>query len=150
MNIIDAVEQDHEKVVDLFEQFFSQSAGAVKTRQSLAEEIRRELVVHSHAEEAVVYPAAREMLPDMRDLVLESLEEHHVVSRTLSELEGMKADDERFQAKVSVLKEAVLHHIEEEEDELLPALARKLGDERLVQLGERFESAKEQEKKKLR
>jgi hypothetical protein len=45
----------------------------------------------------------------------------------------MEPTDERFQAKFTVLMENVRHHIEEEENELLPK-AEQMGDDRLAEL----------------
>ncbi|MGI8816455.1 MAG: hypothetical protein ACR2G2_14585 [Pseudonocardia sp.] len=52
--------------------------------------------------------------------VLESYEEHHVADVLCTELAVMDADNERFDAKVTVLIENVTHHIEEEEQEWFP------------------------------
>jgi hypothetical protein len=38
----------------------------------------------------------------------------------------------------------VRHHVEEEEQDTLPALAKKASNEQLTDLGERFTQAKEQ------
>ena len=76
------------------------------------------------------------------DLVLESLEEHHIVKWTLSELEKMDPEDERYCAKVEVLIESVRHHIEEEEGDLFPKARKLLGEEVLDELGQRMEKAK--------
>ena len=56
------------------------------------ERIVRELSIHAAIEEMVFYPAIREAAEqqdDVDDMVLESLEEHHVVKWVLSELDGM-------------------------------------------------------------
>ena len=79
---------------------------------------------------------------DASALVLESLEEHHIVKWTLSELEKMKATDERFEAKVTVLMESVQHHVKEEEEDLFPKVKRLLSAKILNDLGERMEKAK--------
>jgi hypothetical protein len=76
------------------------------------------------------------------DAVLESLEEHHLVKWTLSELEKMDPSDERYDAKVKVMMESVEHHVEEEEGELFPAVRKLLGEELLEELGERMAKAK--------
>ncbi len=65
------------------------------------------------------YPAVREALSD-EDLVDEGLEEHHAAELLMWELERLPADAPRYDAKVTVLKENVLHHVEEEETELFP------------------------------
>lgn len=74
--------------------------------------------------------------------MLESVEEHHVVLWMLSELKGLDATDERFDAKMSVLMENVRHHVEEEEQEWFPTVRKAMGRKRLTELGERMEAAK--------
>ena len=96
------------------------------------------------------YPAVRtaalkansRSLKEAADTVLESLEEHHVVKWTLSELEKMKPEEERFDAKVQVLMESVRHHVEEEQEELFPKVRKLFDAEVLEQLGERMQKAK--------
>ncbi len=61
---------------------------------------------------------------------------------TLTELEKMKPEDERYDAKFKVLMESVRHHVEEEQDELFPKARRLLGKDMLEELGERMEKAK--------
>lgn len=65
--------------------------------------------------------------PDTKDHVLESVEEHHVVLWMLSELKGLDATDERFDAKMTVLMENVRHHVEEEEQEWFPDVRKTMG-----------------------
>jgi hypothetical protein len=74
--------------------------------------------------------------------VLEALEEHHVVKWTLSELDGMSADDERFGAKMAVLMEMVSHHVKEEETELFPKVRAAISRPELVEMGRMLTSAK--------
>ena len=50
----------------------------------------------------------------------EAVEEHHLVHVLIKELKKLKPSDEKFQAKFTVLGELVKHHIEEEENEMLP------------------------------
>jgi len=64
------------------------------------------------------------------------------VKWTLSELEKMKPEDERYDAKVQVLMESVRRHVEEEQEELFPKARRLLGDDLLFELGDRIEKAK--------
>ena len=81
-------------------------------------------------------------MPDIEDHVLQSLEEHHVAKWVASEVDGMKPDEERFRAKVTVLIESVRHHVEEEETELFPQVRQALGRKALAELGSTMEQAK--------
>jgi hypothetical protein len=77
-------------------------------------------------------------------MVAEAVEEHHVVKVLLGELTGMSAEDEAFDAKVTVLMENVRHHVEEEEEELLPQSEEILGKDELARLGEAMAARKKQ------
>ena len=73
-----------------------------------------------------------------REMTMEAFEEHHVVDLVLAELPKVDPEDERFEAKMTVLMELVEHHVEEEEEEMFK-LAQKLGNDELKALGERME-----------
>ena len=57
----------------------------------------------------------------------------------LAELPNVDPEDQRFAAKMTVLSGLVEHHVDEEEDEMFPMAEKKLGKERLQQLGEQME-----------
>src|SRR5437764_1872196 len=111
------LKEDHKKVQQLFKRFEGLGPNASRTKKEVVDKIVEELSLHSGIEEQIFYPAAREVLED-DSMVLEDLEEHHIMKWTLSELHGMRPEDERFDAKVRVLTELVRHHIEEEEQDL--------------------------------
>ena len=150
MDAIALLKRDHEEVERLFRQFEKLTERAHRSKQRIVMKIIRELAIHAAVEEMLFYPAVRtaalkanvRTLKEAADTVLESLEEHHVVKWTLSELEKMKPEDERYDAKVQVLMESVRHHVEEEEEELFPKARRLLGDDLLFELGDRIEKAK--------
>jgi hemerythrin superfamily protein len=150
MDAIAVLKRDHEEVERLFRQFEKLTERAHRSKQKIVMKIIRELAIHAAVEEMLFYPAVRtaalkanvRALKEAADTVLESLEEHHVVKWTLSELEQMKPEDERYDAKVQVLMESVRHHVEEENEELFPKARRLLGDDLLFELGDRIEKAK--------
>ncbi len=127
---------------DLFKKFEGLSERAHKSRENVVAKIVEALSKHAAIEEMVFYPEIRERLPDVRDDVLEALEEHHVVKWTLSELESMNSDDERYTAKVTVLTESVRHHVKEEERELFPKVRKALSRTDLTDIGEQLVAAK--------
>jgi hemerythrin superfamily protein len=144
MNAITLLKQDHQNVDALFKRF-EQLAGdaSAEEKSQIVGKVIEQLSVHAAIEEQLFYPAVRECSPDAADVVLEGLEEHHVVKWTLSELEKMRPTDERFDAKVRVLIESVRHHVEEEETDLFPKVRDALTVEQLNELGEAMERAKE-------
>ncbi len=72
-------------------------------------------------------------------MVAEALEEHHVVKLVLADLPHVDPEDERFEAKMTVLSELVEHHADEEEKEMFKS-AQRLGDHELEALGELMET----------
>jgi hemerythrin superfamily protein len=134
---------DHELVSDLFDEFESLGSKARSARQQVVSRIVEELSVHAGIEETVFYPAIRERFADADEpMVLEALEEHHLVKLSLSELQSMSPDGERYDAKVSVLREVVDHHVDEEENELFPKVRRAFSDSELVELARRLNEAR--------
>jgi hemerythrin superfamily protein len=144
MDAITLLKKDHRTVESLFERFEKFGDRAKKSKQDVVERIIKELSVHAAIEEAVLYPAIRSGVDDKKidEMVLGALEEHHVAKWTLSELDGMSPEHERFDAKVMVLIESVRHHVEEEEQELFPKVAKAFDKERLNELGDALAEAK--------
>ena len=143
MNAISLLKQDHGNVENLFHRFETLGPDAATEKADVRDKIVEHLSVHAAIEEQVFYPAVREKLGDQAGpAVLESLEEHHVVKWTLSELQKLQPTSERFDAKMTVLIESVRHHVKEEEDELFPKVRDAFTVEELNDLGEALEKAK--------
>ncbi len=111
MDAITLLKDDHRTVKALFRKFEQAGDRAYATKRKLVDRITEELSIHAAIEEQVFYPSVRHAIEATEDDVLESLEEHHIVKWTLSELEKMDPKDERFDAKVTVLIESVEHHM---------------------------------------
>src|SRR3954447_11948147 len=144
MNALIVLKQDHNNVEELFSRFEHLDSGDVTTKRHVADKIIEHLSIHAAVEEQVFYPAVRAASEEAEDVVLEGLEEHHVVKWTLSELEALPPTDERFDAKMRVLIESVRHHVEEEENELFPKVRDALTNEQLEEMGEALEQAKKE------
>jgi hemerythrin superfamily protein len=143
-NAVEMLKHDHEKVKALFQQYEAAGHRAHRKKQGLAEEVFAELAVHTTLEEELFYPAMkRQTDQDGKDLVVEAVEEHHVVTTLMDELKGLDPTDERYDAKFKVLMENVEHHIEEEEGEMFPEAEEVLG-ERLERIGQQMHQRKEQ------
>ena len=143
MDAITLLKDDHRSVEKLFKRFEDAGDRAFVEKRKVVDRIIEELSVHAAIEEQLFYPVTRATVPAVEDNALESLEEHHIVKWVLSELEGMDAEDERFDAKVTVLIENVRHHVDEEESEYFPEVRSALGRKALGELGDAMATAKE-------
>lgn len=138
MDAIELLKQDHKKVEKIFTDMEKKDA-----RAKLFPELDRELSVHAEIEEKIFYPASKEAEPT-RDLVLESIEEHKQIKMVLADLEQADKSTDVWAAALKVLKEDVMHHVGEEEDELFPKVRKVLSKQQLEDLGRRMEELKMQ------
>lgn len=138
MDAIKLLKQDHREVEKLFQEF--ENARTPRQAQ-LAEEICRKLTVHTMIEEEIFYPAAREALKD-EDLIEEAEVEHQSAKDLIAQIQGSTPDDDKFEARVTVLGEYVRHHVREEEKEMFPQLQQRKID--LQAIGEQLLQRKQQ------
>lgn len=135
VNAIDLLEQQHHHVESLADEF----GDANSERQAeIAREVVFDLRLHTTIEEEIFYPAVRERVPSLEDEILEDLEEHHAVEMLLDEMDGMDPTDERFEAKFTVIRELVEHHVQEEREDLFPEVQDQLDQALLEELGLRM------------
>lgn len=142
MDPITLLKDEHKTVEKLFKRFEKAGDHAYVEKRDIADRIIEELSKHAAIEEMLFYPVTRATVPDTDDIVLESLEEHHVVKWVLSEIEATDPSDERFDAKVTVLIENVRHHVKEEEEEYFPQVRDELGRKALGELGDAMAQAR--------
>jgi hemerythrin superfamily protein len=140
MDPVKLIKQDHRTVKSLFRAFAR--ADRRTEKQKIAEEIIEELSIHAIIEEQLVYPVLREAERRLQGRVLNALEEHHSVKLLLAELDKMKVEDERYDAKMHVVRQAVEMHIKEEEATQLPRLEKILGDDARSSLAEAMIAAR--------
>src|SRR5687768_1859502 len=136
------LKNDHKEILRTFREFENAGADAIATKRRLVDKIIELLTVHTYIENEVMYPRVRELLPELEDDVLESYEEHHVADVLVVELSMMKPDDERFDAKTTVLIENVEHHMDEEEQDWFPQVREGLGRTALQEIGEELLAAR--------
>jgi hemerythrin superfamily protein len=142
MDAITLLKNDHQTVEALFKRFEKAGDRAFTLKRSIIDKVIAELSTHAAIEEELFYPVTRSTVPDVDDMVLEAVEEHHIVKWVLSELEHMDPREEAFDAKVTVLIENVRHHVEEEEGDYFPKVRKALGRKDLSELGDAMEVAK--------
>lgn len=126
---------DHVRVKSMLRDL--QQATTEARRTSLIEQIDAALREHTTIEERIFYPAFREAAKTDKDRKLfhEATEEHHIVDIVLPEVRDARREAEVFAARAKVLRELVLHHIEEEQEEMFPRARQLFSDEELRDLG---------------
>jgi hypothetical protein len=96
----------------MFEQF--QDTHSKERQQSLATKICSELRIHTAIEEEIFYPAFLDATQET-DVHHEAEIEHEAAKRLIEEIEATGSGDDHFEARISVLKEMIKHHVNEEE-----------------------------------
>lgn len=140
MSAIDLLKSQHREVEKLFEQF--ESAKGDDQKERLFVTIADKLAIHATIEEKIFYPEVRARRTE--DILLESLEEHVQIKRVLSDLLDMECSDERFDSTMKVLKEQVEHHVEEEENDLMPKVSKLFDKDTLEMLAQNMKSLEEE------
>lgn len=140
MNALELLKKDHEIVSELFARFEENEDGDNK---ALFDEINRELTVHAHVEEEILYPRLEaEGDDELRKITLEGVQEHKVVKTLLKETANLADGSEILNAKLKVLIEMVEHHVEEEENEMFPLVETQFDEATLDELGAELEDEK--------
>jgi len=142
MNVLKILKKDHSAVQNLFAKFERTGKSAHGKASELFEKIRRELQIHSRAEEEIFYPALKAMNGDGRRLVSEALKEHKDVDELLTQISRLKPADKSFEEKMETLIENVDHHIQEEEGQIFRFAEENCSEEQLEELGRLIDERK--------
>ena len=144
MDALQLLKGDHDKVKGMLSKLDETTERAEVTRTEGLERLKQELTVHEAIEEEILYPALIEGFAKTKDITLEAYEEHHVVDTIMAELEQTPVDDETWAAKLTVMKENLEHHIEEEEDDMFKKARQVMDHKELAELGEQMDARKKQ------
>lgn len=134
MDIVTVLKADHRNVEQLFSQLESSSDRALKTKERLFLEIKKELTIHMMAEEKILYPRMLD-IPELRKAAFEANEEHRLVKQLLDETSELVCGSEQWNAKLKVIKDLVRHHVQEEEGEIFKKLRHSLSSAVLNEMG---------------
>lgn len=123
--------KQHKIVRGIFKKLEGQSAA----KKTLLRDLANNLAAHMAIEQEIFYPAVKDI---DEDLVFESFEEHALAEIALKRLLATDPSDDSFAARVTVTKELVQHHVDEEEHHLFPQVEKKMADA-LDELGDRMQ-----------
>jgi hemerythrin superfamily protein len=130
---------DHRQVEEWFEEFCKSRSEQKKA--DLAKRICEALRVHTTIEEEIFYPAFIEATGE-KDLHHEAEVEHAGAKNLIAQIEKSGPDDDYFDAKVTVLKEMIKHHVKEEEQRDGMFAKAKASDMDLEVIGEQMAERK--------
>lgn len=139
-DVVDILTADHHEVLDLIDMVGTQQGP--DDRRDSVETVIAELVRHSVAEEMYVYPAIRRHFEDGDEVVDHDTQEHKDLEKTMLALEHASPASDEFGDLVSRLREQLVHHATDEEQEQFPRLREKIPAADLVELGEKVRTAK--------
>jgi hemerythrin superfamily protein len=141
MDILDLIRKDHRQVETLFKEIEN-----TNNNQELYDrfnELYKEINLHAKVEEQTFYPAIRES-GDHNQLVSGAQKEHDKAKELLEEIASLSPASTEFEQKIRQLKEAIQHHVQEEEKEVFPLVSECMSAEEREQLGREFTTSKSQ------
>lgn len=140
-DVIQVLMTDHREMEEMFARLEQLPAGDSRRRE-VADELIREIVRHSIAEEAYVYPTIKEKLPDGERIAAKETSEHDEAERIMKELEGAEPGDPRFDQLVARLRAALREHIDDEESNVFPQLRQRTSQQDLDELAAKVNTIK--------
>jgi hemerythrin superfamily protein len=140
MNIQDVIRMDHQKVNVLIAEM-EQSKDPQKIQEYFAQ-MYADLMVHSEAEEQVVYPAVRPFYGDSD--TQELYDEQAELKMVLNEMKSFNPTSSEFKSKLQQVKEMVGDHTRQEESTMFAAIRNNCSSDESEQMATRFKEAKKQ------
>jgi hypothetical protein len=125
----DSIRADHSRVIALFHRFKPSSSPSAK--RAVVQGVCIALEIHARLEEEIFYPALRVAAGPLIDQLVP---QHDEMRRLIAELRAMGPDEAAFDRTFMSLMHDVIHHVADEETQLLPDAERALGY-RLSELG---------------
>jgi hypothetical protein len=138
VGILNALEGEHQELSILVDRLVeSGRARDHATADELLEVVRRQLLIHSEAEESVFYRTLAE-LERSRAWVEHHEATHQEIADVLDELERLPVSDAAWSSMSIALRDALDDHIDDEEGELFEIAQDVLSSDQLRELGARY------------
>ena len=131
--------RDHVRLEELLHELEA-SYGEEQNRVLIS--LYRLVFPHAFAEESVLWPVIRRVLPDGEALTLQVEQEHQEVNELVIRLDGRDLDGGERRELLDRLVHVLREDVRDEEDALLPGLQAKLTVRQLRQLGVVWEAVR--------
>jgi hemerythrin-like domain-containing protein len=137
--------KDHQEVKSMLEKMKETSEDEHQERVDLFKQFKQEIVPHMRAEEKAFYSVLKEN-EEAKEDAMEGMEEHHAAELIMVELDKLSKADEFWLPKLSVFKEMIRHHIQEEESKIFQDAEKAISPEQMKMVLENFQKEKERVK----
>lgn len=137
MHIFEALIKDHEVVKDLLDELVNLDDNDTESRHDLVSSIADELIPHSRAEEAILYNSMRSLKVG-EEKVMHSYKEHMEAETLLRSLQVKDRIGLDWKTTARKLKDALEHHIAEEEGQLFALVHQTMTTKETQALGQLF------------
>ena len=138
-SVLTRQKRDHVRLDELLQRLTASSGDA---QREVMTEINRLVFPHAFAEESVIWPVMRRVLPDGDALTLQVEQEHQEVNDIVVRLEGEDLDPATRTQLVERLVAVLREDVRDEEDVLLPRLQEALDVTELRRLGLAWEAVR--------
>ncbi|MCD4532869.1 hemerythrin domain-containing protein [Nocardioides sp. cx-169] len=138
-SVLTRQKRDHERLDRLLHQLDGTSG---VEQERVLHRIARLVFPHAFAEESVLWPELRRLLPEGHQLTLQVELEHQEVNELWGRLEDGSLSPSERREVLDRLVEVLREDVRDEEDELLPRLQEAAGPARLRQLGVAWEAVR--------
>jgi hemerythrin superfamily protein len=136
-DIVEIIKEQHRQVDELLTLAAEEDADTA----ALLQQVAGMLLPHSAAEEDFVYPAIRDAAIEAGEEIADGATEHHQIEEMLRNLLDGDPGDPGYDGTLAAITGELRHHVQEEEEELLPILEQRLSDQEREELGRRFAEA---------
>lgn len=138
---VSLIKQDHRQVEERLQRLTSGTGNVAE----IFDEVAAMLIAHGRAEEVTLYADTRTAAPQQQEEVEQAISEHREVEQLIDRMRQAGPGSDEFRSLADQLSREVQQHVQEEENDVLPALQQTVGPDQLQQLGRRFQESKDQE-----
>ena len=129
-SITNMIRLDHTHVLTAFHQY--EIGSSERLKRGLVDNVCLAIEIHAQLEEEIFYPAMRVVSDN--EILRKSTPEHDEMRGLIARLRNMPVNDPAFDDTFFSLMRHVMHHVADEETQLLPAAERLIPDQ-LSELG---------------
>lgn len=129
--IYEILSKEHKLVLGMFDE-----AMGGGSKEALFK-IKAEIDSHMAGEEKLYYPLLEEK-EESRDVARKAYIEHNEARALMYELEGMDENSEDWTTRLSELREAIVHHVEDEEGKVFEVSRNILGQQKAEELAKNY------------